>query len=588
MEYGLHSSVKLYSGGLGILAGDYLKEASDTNTDLIGVGLLYRYGYFTQQLSYNGEQIAQYEAQRFSYLPAQPVKDEAGNWIHINIPLPGRLLYAKVWCMSVGRIKLYLLDTDITENNEEDRKVTAQLYGGDWEMRLKQEMLLGIGGVRMLDALNIHPNLYHLNEGHAAFSTLERLHRNILTRNLVFDEALEVVRGSSLFTTHTPVPAGHDAFSEDLLRAYLSNYDNDLNISWQQFMGLGRLNEWDTNEKFSMSHLAARTCQEINGVSEIHGRVSRQMFNELWQGYNAEELHIDYVTNGVHYPTWIASEWHNLFTQTFGDDFLNDQSNKNHWRKIHHVADEVLWQIRTHRKRILMDYVRQQLAKELTIRQRNPREIVARTQAITDNALVIGFARRFATYKRAQLLFYNPDRLAKIVNNAQQPIVFVFAGKAHPADKAGQDLIQKVVEMSEKPEFLGKVIFLENYDMQLARLLVQGVDVWLNTPTRPLEASGTSGMKATLNGVLNFSVLDGWWAEGYRPDAGWALKEERTYQYQEHQNQLDSETIYGILENEMVPLFYQRNADGLPYRLGTVYKTSYCRNSPTVYHQTND
>ena len=564
MEYGLHSSVRLYSGGLGILAGDYLKEASDTNTDLVGVGLLYRYGYFTQHLSHNGEQIAQYDAQRFSYLPAQPVKDEAGNWIHINIPLPGRLLYAKIWCMNVGRVKLYLLDTDITENSEDDRKVTYQLYGGDWEMRLKQEMLLGIGGVRMLEALNIRPNLYHLNEGHAAFSTIERLNHSIQTNNLFFDEALEVVRGSSLFTTHTPVPAGHDAFTEDLLRAYLSNYDNDLNISWQQFMGLGRLNEWDGNEKFSMSHLAARTCQEINGVSRIHGNVSKQMFNDLWQGYNAEELHIGYVTNGVHYPTWIASEWHELYTQTFGDGFLNDQANKDYWRKIYHIDDEVVWKIRTHRRRILMDYIRLQIAKELTKRQRNPREIVALTQAITDNALVIGFARRFATYKRAELLFYNPDRLAKIVNNAKQPIVFVFAGKAHPADKAGQDLIKRVVDMSEKPEFLGKVIFLENYDMQLAHLLVQGVDVWLNTPTRPLEASGTSGMKATLNGVLNFSVLDGWWAEGYRPDAGWALKEERTYQDQEHQNQLDSETIYGILENDMLPLFYQRNTKGLP------------------------
>ena len=390
------------------------------------------------------------------------------------------------------------------------------------------------------------------------------MNHSIQTNNLFFDEALEVVRGSSLFTTHTPVPAGHDAFTEDLLRAYLSNYDNDLNISWQQFMGLGRLNEWDGNEKFSMSHLAARTCQEINGVSRIHGNVSKQMFNDLWQGYNAEELHIGYVTNGVHYPTWIASEWHELYTQTFGDGFLNDQANKDYWRKIYHIDDEVVWKIRTHRRRILMDYIRLQIAKELTKRQRNPREIVALTQAITDNALVIGFARRFATYKRAELLFYNPDRLAKIVNNAKQPIVFVFAGKAHPADKAGQDLIKRVVDMSEKPEFLGKVIFLENYDMQLAHLLVQGVDVWLNTPTRPLEASGTSGMKATLNGVLNFSVLDGWWAEGYRPDAGWALKEERTYQDQEHQNQLDSETIYGILENDMLPLFYQRNTKGLP------------------------
>ena len=565
MEYGLHSSVRLYSGGLGILAGDYLKEASDCQTDMVGIGLLYRYGYFQQQLSYNGEQIANYEPQRFSHLPLLPVKDADGNWLRIQLALPGRTLYAKIWRIDVGRVPLYLLDTDIADNNEQDRQVTSQLYGGDWEHRLKQEMLLGIGGIRLLDALQIKPDLYHCNEGHAAFLTLERLRKYVQEDNLSYDEALEVVRASSLFTTHTPVPAGHDAFTEDLLRAYISNYDNELNISWEKLMGLGRLEEHNAAEKFSMSHLAVRTSQEVNGVSKIHGEVSRKMFSDLWEGYHRTELHIDHVTNGVHYGTWIAPEWHQLFTDQLGPNFYANQLDKNHWRKIHDVDDVTLWNIRKKLKARLLTEVNRRLEVDLRKRNRNPREIYERTHNIKSNVLIIGFARRFATYKRAHLLFYNLEKLSQIVGNKNQPVLFLFAGKAHPADGGGQDLIRQIVEVAERQEFWGKVVFLENYDMDLARLMVQGVDVWLNTPTRPQEASGTSGMKATLNGVLNFSVLDGWWAEGYRPDLGWALQQERTYENQDFQNQLDAETIYDILERDIVPTYFTHNDDQLSH-----------------------
>ncbi|MBL7786555.1 MAG: alpha-glucan family phosphorylase [Chitinophagales bacterium] len=566
MEYGLHHTLKLYSGGLGILAGDYLKEASDSRCNMVAIGLLYRYGYFTQQISAKGEQIDHYEPQRFSHLPLHPVKDEQGNWVRISLPLPGRLLYAKIWQVPVGRINLYLLDTDISENSEEDRTITHRLYGGDWEMRLKQEILLGIGGVRLLKILQYKPDLFHLNEGHAAFSGLERLRLMVNEQSLQLDEALELVRGSSLFTTHTPVPAGHDAFSEDLLRAYLSNYSDELHLSWQDFMAMGKINQYDVSEKFSMSHLAIRTSQGINGVSRIHGAVSRDMFLPLWKGYTAQELHVGYVTNGVHYPTWVAPEWDALYRQTFGEAFLEDQSNTAFWQHIETVEDETLWQIRLQRKRLLLDHVRHLLQYELKKRQRSPRDIVNLTKSLQPESLIIGFARRFATYKRAQLLFSDPERLLQIVNDSDRPILFLFAGKAHPADKAGQQLIQQIVNLSEQPAWRGKVLFLENYDMQLARLLVQGVDVWLNTPTRPLEASGTSGMKAAMNGVLNFSVLDGWWAEAYTPQAGWALTQERTYppQYQDYQNELDAQTIYNILENDLVPLYFQRDANQIP------------------------
>lgn len=564
MEFGLHDSVKIFSGGLGILAGDYLKEASDSNKNLVGIGLLYRYGYFTQKISIKGEQIAELVPQKFTHLPLVPVRDGNGDWIVISIALPGRRLFAKVWKVEVGRIPLYLLDTDIEENNEQDRTVTHQLYGGDWENRLKQEILLGIGGIRALQAMGIKPDLYHCNEGHAALINLERLAILTQEQKLSFTEASEVVRSTSLFTTHTPVPAGHDSFTEDMMRIYLSHYAERLKISWDTLMNLGRATENDPNERFSMSVFAAKLSQEMNGVSKIHRDVSRKMFNAIWDGYYPQELHVDSVTNGVHYYTWTAKRWQNLYKNEFGANFLSDQSNQDYWRKIQQVSDYAIWEIRQKQRKELIDFMKIKINEDLTKREENPKLIFQIIESFNEYALTIGFARRFATYKRAHLLFKNENKLAELVNNKQHPVQFVFAGKAHPADKAGQDLIKHIIQISKTKEFIGKITFLENYDMEIAKKLVQGVDIWLNTPTRPLEASGTSGEKAALNGVLNLSVLDGWWAEGYRPHAGWALKQERTYEQQQMQDELDSEIIYNLLEDEIIPLFYDRDGSGIP------------------------
>ena len=563
MEYGLHISLRLYSGGLGVLAGDYLKEASDCNSNMIAVGLLYRYGYFQQAISLHGDQIDNFPPQKFTQLPLQPVKDEQGEWVKIQIGLKGRIVSAKVWKLQVGRIDLYLLDTDIDDNAWEDRSLTHQLYGGDNEHRLKQEILLGIGGIRTLKALNIDADIYHCNEGHAAFLNLERLKDYVQNHELSFDQAIEVVRATSLFTTHTPVPAGHDYFHEGLLFEYLYGYIKELELDWQRFIALGRIRPDDKNELFSMSHLAIRLSQEVNGVSKLHGSVSQEMFNVLYPGYNPEELHIHYVTNSVHYPTWIAREWNDLYKDTFGEAFLKDQSNKDYWRKINEVSDAQIMEVRNLLKQRLLDYVKEELKTSLTRRGENPRSIFETINAINGDALIIGFARRFATYKRAHLLFSNLERLAEMVNNADRPIIFLFAGKAHPADEGGKSLIKQIYSVSERPEFKGKVIFLENYNMEMAKLLVQGVDIWLNTPTRPKEASGTSGMKAALNGVMNFSVLDGWWAEGYRPDAGWALSKERTYEDQHLQNELDAETIYNTLQFDLIPKYFDRDENGI-------------------------
>lgn len=565
MEFGLHESVQIYSGGLGVLAGDYLKEASDSNVDMVGIGLLYRYGYFKQALSPYGEQVPQYFPQRFNHLPIKPVRNSEGEWITISISLPGRNLYAKVWQLDVGRIPLYLLDADIEENSEADRFVTHQLYGGDLENRFKQELLLGVGGIRMLEAAGVEPDLFHCNEGHAAFIGIERLRNFVQNEQLSFEQAIELVRASTLFTTHTPVPAGHDAFTEDLLRTYIPHYADRLNISWNTFMNLGRYVENRNDQKFSMSVLASKLSQEMNGVSRIHGQVSRQMFKDMYNGFYENEIHIGYVTNGVHYPTWANAKWKKLYKNEFGEAFLNDQSNAEHWKKIHNVPDERVWQIRQELRGELISYIKKRMTDSMGTSPENPKQVIQVVESLDSNALTIGFARRFATYKRAHLLFSNIERLAQILSNTKYPVQFVFAGKAHPADKAGADLIKRIIEVSRMPQFVSKILFLENYNMAMARKLVQGVDIWLNTPTRPLEASGTSGEKAVMNGVVNFSVLDGWWAEGYREDAGWALKEERTYENQQFQDELDAETIYNLLEDEIIPTFYDRGDDKIPH-----------------------
>jgi len=584
MEYGLHTSVKIYSGGLGVLAGDYLKQASDDNIDLIGIGLLYRYGYFSQNLSLNGEQLANYHAHNFTYMSAQPVRNEMGEWVKISIAFPGRNLYAKVWRLDVGRIPLYLLDTDIPENIAIDKAVTHQLYGGDWENRFKQEFLLGIGGIRLLDALGIKPKVYHLNEGHAAFAGLERLRKFVQDEKLSFEEAIEAVRFSSLFTTHTPVPAGHDFFSEDMLRTYMPHYAERLGISWETYMALGKMHPEMPEERYSMSVLAAKLASEVNGVSKIHGAVSRDMFKDLYPGYFTNEVPIGYVTNGVHYGTWCAPEWQQLYIEKFGGDFLSDVSDPKQWEKIYDVPDKQIWQMRQTQRAKLVEYIKKRLLSNLSRRQETPKKVYQTLDALDENALTIGFARRFATYKRAQLLFNDLEKLSRIVNNAGMPVQFLYAGKAHPADKAGQDLIRQIVEISKKKEFRGKIIFLEDYDMELGEALVKGVDIWLNTPTRPLEASGTSGQKAVLNGVLNFSVLDGWWGEGYTPEAGWAIKEEKTYENPSYQDELDAEILYNSFENEIIPMFYERDADGVPVEWVRWIKNNIARIAP---HYTN-
>ena len=564
MEYGLMKSLKIYSGGLGILAGDYMKQASDSNANMVGIGLLYRYGYFAQEISVSGEQRAEYIPQKFSQLPLQPVFNDRGEWIKVSIAFPGRSVFAKAWRVNVGRVGLYLLDTDIEENSPEDRGITSRLYGGDPEMRIKQEMFLGVGGIRLLEAMGMKPTIYHCNEGHAAFSGLERLRVYINKHNLDFDVALELVRTSTLFTTHTPVPAGHDAFEEHLIRTYMPHYANRMNISWERFMGLGRFNPNNPNEKFSMSVLATNLSQEVNGVSKIHGRVSREMFQSLWPGYFAEENHIGYVTNGVHLPTWSNRLWQRLYKETFGPDYIDHQSDVKMWEQINEVPDERIWNIRKQLKHELIAYLSQKIKEDMRQRQESPKLIMQTVNNLNENALIVGFARRFATYKRAHLLFGNLERLSQLVNDPKRPVIFLFAGKAHPNDKAGQDLIKMIIDISRRPEFIGKILFISNYDMELGSRLTSGVDVWLNTPTRPLEASGTSGEKAVMNGVLNFSVLDGWWAEGYRPDAGWAIQEKRTYQDQRYQDEMDAETIYNTLENEIVPLYYARNVHEVP------------------------
>lgn len=565
MEYGLDDSLKIFSGGLGILAGDYLKEASDTNTNMVAVGFLYRYGYFQQQLSLDGEQMAIYTPQSPSQLPIQLVKDAKGNNITVQVGLPGRILNAQIWLVNVGRIKLYLLDTDIAENSDEDKTITHALYGGNNENRLKQEMLLGIGGVRCLEAVGEKIDVFHCNEGHAAFINLERLRKLIKHESFPFPKALEIVRSSTLYTTHTPVPAGHDSFPEDLMMTYLGQFPERLQLQWNEFMNLGRMYANNHGENFSMSNLAICTSQEVNGVSRLHGDVSKDMFKDLWPGYTVSESHIGYVTNGVHYGTWTAKEWQKLYAAAFGEGFLNNQSDTSYWEKIHTVSDDTIWDIRQSQREKLVSFVKERLRKTWTERYEDPKKLIKIIQSVNKNTLTIGFARRFATYKRAYLLFSNLERLSKIVNNPEQPVQFIFAGKAHPNDKPGQDIIKEIVRISKLPEFLGKIIFLENYDMNLARKLVQGVDIWLNTPTRPLEASGTSGMKAVMNGAMNFSVLDGWWCEGYKEGAGWALPEKRTYTNQDFQNRLDAETIYSILENEIAPLYYDRGIDNIPH-----------------------
>ena len=580
MEYGLDTSLKIYSGGLGILAGDYLKETSDMNVNLVAVGLLYRYGYFTQVISGQGYQVANYDAQDFTKIPAEPVLDKDGNWVTVQVAFPGRNLNARLWKVEVGRTDLYLMDTDFEDNIPEDREVTYHLYGGSWENRLKQELLLGVGGIRALRKLGIDTQVYHCNEGHAAFIGLERMREYVEKDNLSFPEALEVVRASSLFTTHTPVPAGHDAFDEGLLRQYIGHYPERLKADWETLMSLGKDNPLDQREKFSMSNLAANISQNVNGVSMLHGKVSQDIFAHMYPGYLPEELYVSYVTNGVHYPTWCAPEWKPVHARVFGHDFLTHHYDKSCFDGIYGVSDKEVWDVKKTLKRKLIKFVRERLQDKTISNHYSPSELVTILDTLRDDILTIGFARRFATYKRATLLFRDLDRLDRIVNNPAQPVQFFFAGKAHPADKAGQDLIKQIVDISKDPRFIGKIVFIPGYDITLAKRLVQGVDVWMNNPTRPQEASGTSGEKAAMNGTMHFSVLDGWWVEGYKEGAGWALPIEQAYEDNNFQNELDAATIYQIIENDIAPAYYNvdrttlRSSEWIGYIKNTIAKVA--------------
>jgi len=579
MEYGLDTSLKIYSGGLGILAGDYLKETSDMNVNLVAVGLLYRFGYFTQRITPQGNQVADYVPQNFNKIPGSPVLNEDGSFKTISLNLPGRTLFARIWKVEVGRTDLYLLDTDFENNLPEDRQITHQLYGGDWENRLKQEMLLGIGGIRALRALGLNPDIYHCNEGHAAFTGLERLREHI-TVGLKFYEALEVVRATGLFTTHTPVPAGHDSFDEGLMGKYLGYLPGQLGVGWRTFMSLGKHNADNRDEHFSMSILALALSQNVNGVSKLHGKVSQEIFADLFPGYLPEENFISYVTNGVHYPTWAAESWQALEAPVFGKAFQNHHYDKSCFEGIYRVPDKEIWETRKALKKELARITVDRLTDSKVSAHYTPSQIVKIIENYDPEILTIGFARRFATYKRATLLFSDLNRLDQIVNNPERPVQFIFAGKAHPADGMGQDFIRQVIEISKQDRFIGKIIFIPGYDISLAKRLVQGVDVWLNNPTRPQEASGTSGEKAAMNGVMHFSVLDGWWVEGYQEGCGWSLPMEQSYEDNNYQNELDASTIYAIIESQIAPKYYDidkntgRSSEWIRYIKNTIAKVA--------------
>jgi phosphorylase/glycogen(starch) synthase len=559
MEYGLTSYIKLYSGGLGILAGDYLKEASDQGVNMIGIGLLYKYGYFKQIFSIHGDQMVEYDAQNFMDMPLQAVNNPNGERLILSLTLPGRIVHAHVWKLDVGKAPLYLLDTDLKANSPEDRNITSRLYDGDIENRLRQEMLLGIGGIRVLNALGIHPDVYHCNEGHAAFISLERLDTLIQKENLSFDEATEVITSSTLFTTHTSVPAANDRFTEEQLRPYLAHKAQNFNIDWEVLMGYGRINPNDHNEKFSMTYFASKLSKEINAVSKIHKNVSEHILNPLWNDLQASELDITSVTNGVHFSTWTAKQWQDLFKKIYGS-FPKDSSAS---KAILDVPAQEIWDIRKTLKRKLLDYLKIRFATGISL-NKGPKKLLNLINILDEDILLIGFARRFVMYKRPELIFYDLERLSRIINNSEKPVQFLFAGKPHPSDQVSVNMVKNILGIASRPEFEKNIIFLEDYDIELAKHLVQGVDIWLNTPVRGMEASGTSGMKAALNGVLNFSVLDGWWAEAYKENGGWALSSQVIYEQPDFQDQYDAETIYTILENEIVPLYYQKDDQGVP------------------------
>jgi starch phosphorylase len=563
-EFGLHESVPIYSGGLGLLAGDHLKAASDLGIPLIGVGLLYREGYFRQYLNVDGWQQERYPENDFFNLPLTPEKDADDAPVMISVPFPGREVWAKVWRIQVGRVPLYLLDTNIPENSAEDREITSRLYGGDHDMRVRQEMILGIGGIRALWALKKTPVVCHMNEGHSAFCGVERIRARMAASNLDFSVIREAVAAGTCFTTHTPVPAGNDIFAPQLIEHYLSNYFPQLKISREEFLGLGRQNPHDPNEPFCMTVLAIRLSNTSNGVSKLHGKISRKMWQGIWPSLPEVEVPITSITNGVHTHTWLSADITQLFDRYLGFQWKERSTDYGIWKRVENIPNEELWRTHERRRERLVAFARTRLKAQLLRRGAPPAEVGRAEEALDPEALTIGFARRFATYKRGTLMFRNLDRLAAILNNKDHPVQIIFAGKAHPRDHGGKELIAEIVHIGRRPEFRRRIVFLEDYDINVGRYLAQGVDVWLNNPRRPLEASGTSGMKVACNGGLNMSILDGWWVEGYLGDNGWAIGAGEEYSDLVYQDDIESRAIYDLLEQEIVPLFYNRSSDGLP------------------------
>ncbi len=563
-EFGLHEALPIYSGGLGILSGDHCKEASDLGLPFVGIGFLYPQGYFRQCVTREGVQEAFYDKLRFSEAPAVPACGPDGNEVVISVDLPGRKIHAKVWKLQTGRIPLYLMDTDVPPNAPADRELSARLYGGDRDMRISQEIVLGIGGVRALRALGIEPAAWHLNEGHAAFLNLERC-RELVAQGLSFREAREAVAANSLFTTHTPVPAGNDAFSYDLIDRYFSSYWGQLGLTRDQFLNVAR-EDHGWGPTYSMTVLALRLTGHHNGVSALHGDVSRRMWQFLWPGVDVDEVPIDSITNGIHSPSWVCPEMDQLFKRYLREDWAEHVDEPEMWENLSEIPDAELWRVHMVRKKALIDYARKRLRAHHLRLGEGSLQIAEFDEMLDPEALVIGFARRFATYKRATLIFRDLPRLQKIMSDPRRPVQILFAGKAHPADQPGKALIEQVYQFSRSDAFRGKVAFLEDYDIDMARYLVSGADLWLNNPIRPHEASGTSGQKASLNGLPNCSILDGWWAEGYNRQNGWAIGEEREYHDQNAQDEADSLSLYSLLENEIIPMYFERDEDGLPRR----------------------
>jgi len=564
-EFGITECLQNYSGGLGILSGDYLKAASDLGLPIFGVGLLYQQGYFRQYLNPDGWQQERYPENDFYTLPLRPLLDDSGKQKVISIDLPGRKVYAQIWSVQLGRVSLILLDTNIPQNSQEDQDITDQLYGGDREMRLKQEILLGIGGYRALKALGLRPSVYHLNEGHSAFSTLEHCRDLMEEFKISFHEAREKVIASTVFTTHTPVPAGNDYFEPGLMEKYFKQYYQELGLTASEFMGLGRENSNNPAESFCMTILALKMSGRSNGVSKLHGKVSRELWKNVWPGVPSNEIPIVSITNGVHAPSWISRDMAGLFDRYLGPGWREDAGQQqNLWARIQNIPDEELWNTHERRRERLVAFARNRLRSQLIARGATPSEIAQADEVLNPNALTIAFARRFATYKRATLLLRNPERLIKILTDKDRPVQLIFSGKAHPHDNPGKELIRQIIHFERRPEVRRRIVFIEDYDIVVARYLVQGADIWLNTPLRPKEASGTSGMKATLNGAINVSTLDGWWDEAYNPSIGWAIGRGEEYSDEEYQNEVESNALFDLLEKEIIPLFYTRGADDLP------------------------